>query len=508
MSDPLLTSLCGICHISVPKYKCPRCGARTCSLGCIKKHKAWSECSGERDATAYVAPSKLRTPAGVDHDYNFLHGIELSVERAEKLLVEERGIVQEEELRPMTIQEVKWKPGRDGRKRKVLVTRVLREAKGRSFERHLTARLKKLNITIMCVPTGMVRQRANNTTLNRRTMRVNWQVEWMTFEDNTDTESKKIRALSKVMDDMPLYQAYHTFLEEEQRVKGKQSKKIPRGQLFLRLSMAERVAKIRPYKGDDADEKLVRFTVGKASMEGLASANAKTYVHPIFLAVWTALAAALIQWLNWWPNTALPWWTYLKPIPAFAAFLVPLMFIVDLRNRPPFEEALNEVLRRPDMVDLQAYYSRSPSSGLYILEYGDKFVGMLALDASMDATSNKTFNSNDSPAQANAIKKQFSKKGTSEIATVRHFYIMEEYRAALVQEDLLHYAVSQAFGNDPKLRIIRGIDSDLERWKVRAFTKEGFAVEKELKRIGLLGWRFRSRELTRERWEELQKKLT
>ncbi|RGP59479.1 hit zinc finger [Fusarium longipes] len=226
MSDPLLTSLCGICHISTPKYTCPRCGTRTCSLACIKKHKAWSECSGERDATAYIAPSKLRTPAGVDHDYNFLHGIELSVERAEKVLVEERKIVQKEELRPMTIQEVKWKPGRDGRKRKVLVTRVLREPKGRSFERHLAARLKKLNINIMCAPLGMARQRENNTSLNRRTMRVNWQVEWMTLEDTTDAEPKKIRALSKVMDDVPLYRAYHALLEEQQKAKGKQSKKV------------------------------------------------------------------------------------------------------------------------------------------------------------------------------------------------------------------------------------------------------------------------------------------
>ena len=229
MSDPLLTSLCGICHISAPKYTCPRCGARTCSLGCVKKHKNWSECSGERDATAYVAPSKLRTAAGVDHDYNFLHGIELSVERAEKLLVEERKIVQQEELRPLTIQEVKWKPGRDGRKRKVLVTRVLREAKGREFERYLAARLKKLNINIKCAPLGMARQQENATTLNRRTMRINWLVEWMTIEDTTDGELKNTRALSKVMDDMPLYQAYHAFLEDqEEKAKGKQSKKVPR----------------------------------------------------------------------------------------------------------------------------------------------------------------------------------------------------------------------------------------------------------------------------------------
>ncbi|KAF4445445.1 Box C/D snoRNA protein 1 [Fusarium austroafricanum] len=228
MADPLLTSLCGICHISTPKYKCPRCGTRTCSLACIKKHKAWSECTGERDATAYVAPSKLRTPAGVDHDYNFLHGIERSVERAEKLLVEERGIVQEEELRPLTVQEVKWKPGRDGRKRKVLVTRLLREAKGRTFERFLAARLKKLNITIMCAPMGMARQKENHTTLNRRTNRINWQVEWMAFEDVPNAEPNKVRILSKVMDDVPLYEAYHTMLEEQQRVKGQQTKKIPR----------------------------------------------------------------------------------------------------------------------------------------------------------------------------------------------------------------------------------------------------------------------------------------
>ncbi|KAF4343174.1 Box C D snoRNA 1 [Fusarium beomiforme] len=228
MADPMLTSLCGICHISTPKYKCPRCGTRTCSLACIKKHKAWSECSGERDATAYMAPSKLRTPAGVDHDYNFLHGIERSIERAEKLLVEERGIVQEEELRPLTVQEVKWKPGKDGRKRKVLVTRVLHEAKSRTFERFLAARLRNLNITIVCAPMGMARQKENHTTLNRRTNRINWQVEWMVLENVPGSESKKFRMLSKVMDDVPLHEAYHTTLEEEQKAKGQHTKKTPR----------------------------------------------------------------------------------------------------------------------------------------------------------------------------------------------------------------------------------------------------------------------------------------
>lgn len=234
MADPLLTSLCAICHISSPKYKCPRCSLQTCSLPCIKKHKAWSDCTGERDATAYIRPSKLRTPAGVDHDYNFLHGIEVAMERKEKILVEEKALVQPEELRPLTMQEVKWKTGKDGRKRKVLVTRVLREAKGRVFEKMLGQRLRRLNVGVLCAPMGMARQRENNTTFNRRTGRVNWQVEWMTFENGIGEDEeegvKTKRVLSKVMDDVPLYEAYHAVLEEQLKLKGLQSKKTSRAQ--------------------------------------------------------------------------------------------------------------------------------------------------------------------------------------------------------------------------------------------------------------------------------------
>ncbi|KAK9441876.1 HIT zinc finger [Metarhizium brunneum] len=213
MADPLLTSLCSICHVSTPKYKCPRCNIQTCSLPCAKKHKAWSECSGRRDPTTYVPRSKLRTAAGVDHDYNFLHAIEVSVERSEKMLVEEKGLVQQAELRPLTIQQVRWKMGRDGRKRKVLVTRVLREAKGRTFEKGLAQRLKRLNVQIVCAPLGMARQRENSTKLNRRTGRINWQVEWLVVGGEKETA----RSLSKVMDDVPLFQAYPAMLEEKVR---------------------------------------------------------------------------------------------------------------------------------------------------------------------------------------------------------------------------------------------------------------------------------------------------
>ena len=236
MADPLLTSLCSICHVSPPKYKCPRCGFRTCSLACTKKHRSWSECSGERDPTKYVPKAKLRTAAGVDHDYNFLYGLERSVERSEKVIVGERGLVREDELRPLTVQEVRWKhsPG-GGRPRRVVVTRALREARGRVFERLLAQRLARLNVRILCAPTGMARQKENNTTLNRRTGRVNWQVEWLAFgggEQTADEGTPKTkRALSKVMDDMPLYRAYHELLEQQTKSSDRSSKKPAQARL-------------------------------------------------------------------------------------------------------------------------------------------------------------------------------------------------------------------------------------------------------------------------------------
>ncbi|KAG6249956.1 hypothetical protein E4U23_001769 [Claviceps purpurea] len=240
MPDPLLTSLCSICHITPPKYKCPRCHTQTCSLTCTKKHKSWSQCSGHRDPTTYIPPSRLRTPAGVDHDYNFLHGIELSLERSEKMLIQEKKLLQEEELRPLTVQQVRWKIGKDGRRRKVLVTQALREAhKARKVDKALVHKLRALNVQVVSVPVGMARQKENHTTLHRKTGRIHWQVEWLTWAphaEETKTKTKAAaeereqtregeradtipmaRALSKVMDDVPLYKAYQAVLEEEKK---------------------------------------------------------------------------------------------------------------------------------------------------------------------------------------------------------------------------------------------------------------------------------------------------
>jgi hypothetical protein len=55
-------------------------------LPCYKRHQQWAQCSGKRDPTVYVKRSKLATPAGVDHDYNFITGIERAFDGAERQL--------------------------------------------------------------------------------------------------------------------------------------------------------------------------------------------------------------------------------------------------------------------------------------------------------------------------------------------------------------------------------------------------------------------------------------
>lgn len=48
------TSMCEICCSLEYKYKCPGCGTKTCSLGCVRIHKEQKSCNGKRKVTEFV----------------------------------------------------------------------------------------------------------------------------------------------------------------------------------------------------------------------------------------------------------------------------------------------------------------------------------------------------------------------------------------------------------------------------------------------------------------------
>lgn len=203
MGDTLLTNLCSICHVSAPKYKCPRCNIRTCSLPCIKRHKARSDCSGVRDATAYVPRKKLVTASGVDHDYNFISAIERARERSEKEIVGERGIIGENELRPVMVEGLETRM-RDGKRRRVVVARAAKTQEEVDNE-GMRARLKRFGIVLVSAPSGMTRKKENQTRFFKRSRRIEWHVEWFLVGEG---DRNPTRVTTKMVDDMPISEAF------------------------------------------------------------------------------------------------------------------------------------------------------------------------------------------------------------------------------------------------------------------------------------------------------------
>ncbi|KAF7861921.1 hypothetical protein EAF04_007802 [Stromatinia cepivora] len=199
MADPLLSSLCRICHINPTKYTCPRCSQQTCSLPCSKRHKVWSSCSGIRDPTVYKPKSQLATPSGIDHDYNFLHSIEHRIERSEKEIVEERGLVKKMEL------QLARQGQKDDRRRP-------NKTPGHQREDFITKMLQNSGITLVKAPSGMSRNLENTSTWSKTQKCMNWQMEWIRESDAGG------RILHKSIDKWSINDTYSVLLEEQRRL--------------------------------------------------------------------------------------------------------------------------------------------------------------------------------------------------------------------------------------------------------------------------------------------------
>ncbi|KXT16507.1 hypothetical protein AC579_1339 [Pseudocercospora musae] len=171
-SHTLLTELCSICYTNKPKYRCPRCKTQTCSLPCSKKHKQRASCSGVRDPAEFVKKSQLATPSGVDRDYNYLKGVERSIDVASRE-TSDRGI------------------GKNAANHRVF--------RGNHPESIVQKYLAANHITMHRAPTGMSRQKANHTRASKRN-HILWTVEWIDADgrriiSNDCLESDKLRDL-------------------------------------------------------------------------------------------------------------------------------------------------------------------------------------------------------------------------------------------------------------------------------------------------------------------------
>ena len=164
-------------------------------------------------------------------------------------------------------------------------------------------------------------------------------------------------------------------------------------------------------------------------------------------------------------------------------------------NRPFFEEATQELLKQPDLRNIPAHYSRSSASGFWVLEFGDRFIGTIAIDASPETS-----------PQDKPDKKGKGKEMTSPVATLRYLYVDEPYRAIGMQKDLIDHAVKHTFTSSTVVQSIKAADTPLIRYIRLGLRQAGFELQKNTKTVGLLGWKLGERVLERAVWEKSVKK--
>ena len=133
-----------------------------------------------------------------------------------------------------------------------------------------------------------------------------------------------------------------------------------------------------------------------------------------------------------------------------------------------------------------------------MLQYGDRVIGHIALDASVDADSDEAIA--DKTIRKDKAGKVVLSKGTAKVATIRHFYVDEEYRPAGMANDLLEFALKHAFTADPKLEAVRATDSPLQAYVGDALRSHGFILERKTESFGALRWQSSVKILQRSRW--------
>ena len=163
-------------------------------------------------------------------------------------------------------------------------------------------------------------------------------------------------------------------------------------------------------------------------------------------------------------------------------------------NRNDFEKRAQEILRRQDAVDAR-YYAKASGSGLWIVEYGKKFVGLIAMDAKGLEDDQKDIKSGKN------VSKRTDRQPTQ--ATIRHFYVDEPYRSTGVQDDLLAHAIRHTFETQ-SIVTIKAEGNPLIPYVQKALRSAGFVQGDKLRSLGLFKWKLYEMVLDKARWKEVK----
>lgn len=146
--DPLL---CSSCMSKEPKYKCPCCEVRSCSLTCVKQHKADRNCEGKRPRSSFLRVKEMNDNTLVQ-DFTFLQDTQAAVQ----------GLSSRDPL---------VKGGNRSKHNKYA------SPKHKELLKQCSRRSPPIGLLLM--PQGMQRHAANSTVYRRKLKHIAWRVDWV-----------------------------------------------------------------------------------------------------------------------------------------------------------------------------------------------------------------------------------------------------------------------------------------------------------------------------------------
>nr|CAB3268051.1 box C/D snoRNA protein 1-like [Phallusia mammillata] len=149
-----------------PKYKCPNCLIRTCSVSCVKLHKQKFNCDGRRCKTLYKPKENLNENDFLS-DYRFLEEVDRCACKLDR-------------------NRIRW-----------------RDSYGMNLQRSKAASMK---INLKLLPQSFSRRKENTTFYCFRAKAFLWRVEWIF------TSCKETFVENKLLDKIPLSKAVQKFV--------------------------------------------------------------------------------------------------------------------------------------------------------------------------------------------------------------------------------------------------------------------------------------------------------
>ncbi|XP_072129373.1 box C/D snoRNA protein 1 [Mobula birostris] len=163
VKSKLSLSRCETCGAAEAKYKCPRCMTFSCSLLCVKKHKAESGCSGVRDKTAFRSITDF-TEMQLLSDYRFLEDVGRLADSTH----------------------------RDTFVNRPTSTRALNFMKNRA---------RKCGVNLRLLPIGFTKRRENSTFYHKKDQMFYWHVK-LVFPQSCATYTEKRVADNKTLEEL------------------------------------------------------------------------------------------------------------------------------------------------------------------------------------------------------------------------------------------------------------------------------------------------------------------